>query len=134
MGQGIGVKPLTKLGLPRTSRFRQTLIYPDLDMSFGLWAFKNVTIPADVSDTTHKVLLDEEYRWDLIAYREYQTPYLWWVLCLANKVLDPFIKPMAGETLRVPSGSRVNRILLTDTAPVADVSVRGTRLITTGTR
>jgi hypothetical protein len=103
-------------------------------MSFGLWPFRGITIPSDISDSTHEVTLDEEYRWDLIAYREYQTPYLWWVLCLANKVLDPFVSPKAGDSLRVPAGNRVNRILLTDTPPIVDTSVRGTRLISTGTR
>jgi len=120
MAKGIGTKPLTRLGLTRTSRFRQTLLYPEIAMSFGLWSFGNMAIPSDLSDGTHTVQIGEEFRWDLISYRKYQTPYLWWVLCLANKVMDPFVTPAVGEQLRIPTIGRINRLLITDRRPISD--------------
>jgi len=128
MGQGIGVKPLTRVGLPKVSRFRQTLLYPDVGMSFGLWSFKDTSIPSDVSDRTHTVKLGEEFRWDLISYREYQNPYLWWALCIANGVQDPFMTPSVNDQLRVPTIERLNRLLLTD-RPAVGSRVLATRLV-----
>lgn len=114
--QGIGIKPTRRISLPRVSRFRQTLLYPELGMTFGIWSFRGASIPPDISDATREVVLGEQYRWDVLSYRVYSTPYLWWVLCLANRALDPFVTPKVGDLIRVPDYARITRLLLTDKA------------------
>lgn len=41
-------------------------------------------------------------RLDLISYLYYQTPEYWWILALANNILDPFNIPV-GTILRIPA-------------------------------
>ena len=43
----------------------------------------------------------EENRLDIIAYNYYSTPKYWWVIALANYIIDPFDIP-AYSTIRIP--------------------------------
>ncbi len=49
-------------------------------------------------------LFTEAYigRWDLIANEVYGNPYYWWVIPLANDVMDLFDPEFVGQILRVP--------------------------------
>lgn len=62
--------------------------------------------PMDVSESTsdyyHTVLSGEEDRLDLISYRYYNTPLLWWVIAEASELFNPLDVPV-GTVLRVPS-------------------------------
>lgn len=59
-------------------------------------------IPLSNSDDEYVTVTNEtENRLDLIAYQYYGSPRYWWVIALANYILDPFEIP-AGSTLRVP--------------------------------
>lgn len=42
-------------------------------------------------------------RWDLVANELYGDVYLWWVVPLANDVLDLFAPSLIGAFLRVPA-------------------------------
>lgn len=48
------------------------------------------------------VSLDDENRLDIISNRYYGTPRYWWVIALANEIIDPFDIPI-GMYLRIPS-------------------------------
>lgn len=115
MSQGLGVDPVSRVGLPRLSRYRATYLHPDLSMTFGLWPFRNLTIPPDISDGTHKVELAQRFRWDLIAFLKYGDEAYYWALILVNGVMDPFVTPSPGDMLRVPTRDRIDRLLLTTT-------------------
>lgn len=47
------------------------------------------------------VSIAEEGRLDIIANQYYNTPRFWWVIALANNIIDPFDIPI-GTTLRIP--------------------------------
>lgn len=52
-------------------------------------------------DTYHTVTIQDENRLDIIANVYYGTPRYWWVIAIANYILDPFNVPV-GSYLRIP--------------------------------
>ena len=57
-------------------------------------------------DNYHEVTAVDKLRLDLISYKYYLQVEYWWVIALANNILDPFNIPI-GTILRVPSESTV---------------------------
>lgn len=52
-------------------------------------------------DTYHTVTINEKNRLDIIANYYYGTPRYWWVVAIANYILDPFDVEV-GSVLRIP--------------------------------
>lgn len=53
-------------------------------------------------DGYHRVEEREVNRLDIISLRRYGTSQLWWLIAMANNILDPFYVPV-GLTLKIPS-------------------------------
>ena len=53
-------------------------------------------------DEYFTVSIAEEGRLDIIANKYYNTPRFWWVIALANNIIDPFDVPV-DTVLRIPS-------------------------------
>lgn len=66
-------------------------------------------IPPSQTDTIITVQMGEEGRLDIIALAVWGRSDWWWVLALANDILNPFEEPVAGDRLRVPTQTRVLR-------------------------
>lgn len=58
-------------------------------------------IDKSTEDSYHIVTLEDENRLDMIATIMYGTPRYWWVIALANDIIDPFDVPI-GTELRIP--------------------------------
>jgi hypothetical protein len=43
-----------------------------------------------------------EGRPDLISNSIYKTPELWWLICAANNVIDPFEELTSGKKIKIP--------------------------------
>ena len=56
---------------------------------------------SNADDAYETVTLETENRLDIIAYKYYGSPRYWWVIALANYIIDPFDIP-AGSVLRIP--------------------------------
>lgn len=63
------------------------------------WYQKVVDYSAN--DNYHTVTIDDENRLDIIANKYYGTPRYWWVIAIANYILDPFDVPR-NSYLRIP--------------------------------
>lgn len=63
-------------------------------------------VPFSEFDIYHQVTATDYLRLDLISYKYYLTPEYWWVIALANDLLDPFSLAI-GTILRIPSQSIV---------------------------
>jgi hypothetical protein len=61
-----------------------------------------VTVPKSRKDRHHRVTDDDAKRIDLLAWRFYGDPALWWVIAEANAVLNP-LDLEAGRVLRIPA-------------------------------
>lgn len=60
------------------------------------------TIPTSPQDKFHFVEPGEINRLDLIAYKYYQLPQLWWVIATANQISNPMSVAVATQ-LRIPA-------------------------------
>lgn len=62
-------------------------------------------IPPDVTDIDYEILLQHQYRPDLLAYDFYGDSRLWWVFSVRNKDIlkDPVYDLYAGQKIKVPS-------------------------------
>jgi len=67
---------------------------------YGTW--EPPTIYETRQPTIWKVAADEAGRPDLLAYRLYKDPTLWWAVCLRNNVFFPLIDLRAGMTVICP--------------------------------
>lgn len=71
--------------------------------------FNQSLIPSSDSDIFHTVLREQENRPDIIANIYYKDPSFYWVIALANELVDPFII-QAGSILRIPTLSSLYTI------------------------
>ena len=62
-------------------------------------------------DSGYIVPLKFQYRWDLIADSLLGDTSLRWVLMRHNRIDDPFVGPLAGDRLLVPTTSQINYYL-----------------------
>ena len=60
-------------------------------------------IPEDDSDKYYTVLPRQEGRLDVISLLNYGVSTYWWVIGLANNIIDPIEDIKAGMVLRIPS-------------------------------
>ena len=66
-----------------------------------LETFNQNTIEKSDSDKFHIVTKREENRLDIISNDFYGTPNYWWILAIANELIDPFIVNV-GDSIRIP--------------------------------
>ena len=62
-------------------------------------------IVSNLSNSPSKVAIipaGMEGRPDLISFKVYGTPDFWWVICAANKIIDPFEQLTAGKQIVIP--------------------------------
>ena len=60
------------------------------------------SVPDRDGDVYHTVESGQEGKLDWISYIYYGTPYLWWLIARANKILNP-LRIEAGRRLRIPA-------------------------------
>lgn len=81
----------------RYSKYRQIL--ENLDVYTE--TFNKSDIESSTEDVFHTVLAEQENRLDIIANIHYSDPSLYWVIALANNLIDPFVV-QPGSILRIP--------------------------------
>lgn len=59
-----------------------------------------VTITADIAN-----------RPDLISFKAYGTPELWWIIYELNNIRDPLFDLQVGQIIRIPSRDRVSKAI-----------------------
>lgn len=65
--------------------------------------FNNYKIPESDSDQYITVNTSVENRLDIISCRYYKSPIMWWVIAVANNIIDPFSEVPIGTVLRIPA-------------------------------
>lgn len=84
------------------SRYHQCNRIKDDEGDEYIESYEGISIPERSDDRYHQVEPGEVNRLDLISYKYYGTPLLYWVIAEASGLDDPQIVP-AGATLRIPS-------------------------------
>ena len=87
---------------------RASTNYTNIDFNLPLINFEGKYLPImsetiyfPPSDQDSYVIVNRENRLDLVAESIYGNAELWWVIALANDILNPFDVPV-GITVRVP--------------------------------
>lgn len=94
--------------IPRNSRLRFGRMLGVDGISF--WDTLDLPeIPLQPDDLVHQVR--DTDRIDLLAYRYYQDPRLWWVVAVANEMEDIPTHFNVGDQLRIPSPRYVTQVL-----------------------
>ncbi len=74
-------------------RYNYHLIYNDpITGEKFLQTYKIPEIKSRPTDISYTVTSDRAFRPDLISYDFYDTPTLWWLICVANEILNPLDK------------------------------------------
>lgn len=82
----------------RYGKYRQ--IVDNLDSYIE--TFNQSKIPTSEDDIFHTVQKEQENRLDIIANIYYSDPSFFWVIAIANELVDPFVV-QTGSILRIPS-------------------------------
>jgi hypothetical protein len=96
--------PTGKIVLDSTSRFRDSKIYTDPITGIDFYETYQVhNFPPSPNDLYHEVAPGEEGRLDLITFRYYGNPALWWAIADANSLSFPPTDIVVGLVLRIPA-------------------------------
>lgn len=87
-----------------SDRYRNCKILTDKETGEVLLSTREIKdIFETPTDTYHRIESHELNRLDLLAYKYYQNPLLWWVIAQANNIFDPFSEISVGTLIRIPS-------------------------------
>lgn len=90
-----------------TSRYNLIRLYVNRNTTMVQTTWDRPTFDAQDDDTTHEVQPGEVNRPDLIALLYYGDLNLYWVVAVANGMVDAFVETTVGRSLRIPSPSYV---------------------------
>lgn len=92
---------------PTLSRYRdlRRVKVDDEDYNYPLIheTFYDFKIVESDSDTYYTVSKPEEGRLDIISLINYKNHRYWWIIALANDIIDPMTEVVQGKVLRIPS-------------------------------
>jgi hypothetical protein len=101
--------------IPTDSRFRGTQpVIKDGNESFGLWRRPEFLKEENLDDDdTFLVRVDQTTagRPDLIAFNNYGSAYLEWVVIMFNRPQDPLGWPPAGLIIRLPRAGLIRALI-----------------------
>lgn len=88
------------------SRYNKRKVLVQEDGTEFLESFDKPNIKSSGRDKFHLVLAGEKNRLDIISYKYYGTPLLYWVIAEVNNISNPtMVEP--GTVLRIPSTSEI---------------------------
>lgn len=106
---------ITGVRIPPTSQLNTFDILQDDDGEQFMNIFKSFTLSEDILDSSvfYDVFQVDQANtwWELISYRFYNTPKLWWVVCIMNDVTNPFEDIESGDYLKILKEGYVYQLL-----------------------
>lgn len=104
-----------KRGIPRiSSRVPKrnksagtSFVYQDENQRYFMGTFAALSLGPDPTDTFYVLEAGDVARPDMISYKMYKTPELYWVILSVNGILDPFEGMYPGMLLRIPAMKRL---------------------------
>jgi len=105
----------TKQNLSNSSQLKLFTILDDVTSNtYYLNIFRSYIInTSSLNDTSFYELyeVDNNDWFDNISYKFYNTPQLWWVICIVNNIVNPFEELQSGQILRILKNSYIYNIL-----------------------
>lgn len=96
-----GIEYMSPILYKNNSRYKNIRTIQDDDGNIYHESWVQQTVDKSSSDEYYIVTEQSENRLDIIANIYYNTPRYWWVIALANYIIDPFDIPI-GTQLRIP--------------------------------
>lgn len=69
-----------------------------------------VDIPLSTDDVYHTFSNSDYLRLDWVSNNYYSTPKYWWIIAMANNIIDPFADVYDGLIVRIPSINTIKNI------------------------
>lgn len=95
---------VTGIRLPTTSRLRMFPILKEWNDERFINVFRSYIIDSNIKDKDDYWLtytVDTDDWWDNISSKHYDTPTLWWVICLLNDIVNPMEEIEEGQVVKV---------------------------------
>ena len=94
---------ISQLGNLDSSSYENVFnMYKDEGEFFAYNILKTVHFPEDMdTDFFYYYRTTGSDPWTKLSFDHYGTIKLWWLICLANKIMNPVILPDAGTVIRV---------------------------------
>lgn len=90
----------------RSSRYDNCDVVVQRDGTEFRESFEKLNVEVSGRDKYHVVLAGEKNRLDIISYKYYGTPLMYWIIAEANEINNPtMIEP--GTVIRIPDLSRM---------------------------
>ncbi len=107
-------KELMGYRLNNTSLIHQFDILEDDEGNFLLNIWKNYLVSEDVKNNEDFISyydVPENSWFDQISYEAYENENLWWIVAMANDVVNPFEELTPGETIKILDDSLLYQII-----------------------
>lgn len=106
---------LTGLRKPASSQLNTFNIFLDLENNeYFMNIFKSYLVEREILENYNYYLLHEvdDTDWlDLISEMYYDTPSLWWIICISNNIINPFEGVVPGDLLKIIRRNFIPKIL-----------------------
>lgn len=108
-------KPISKLpelGKLPANHFENIFNVYTEDKFFAFNIIKNINIPTNLDDNVfYYYRIPGKIAWTTLSHRIYGTIKLWWLICAANKIINPVFLPEPGSVIRVIRPDHVQSII-----------------------
>ena len=87
-------------------------VYQEPDGKYYYNLLQTVVLPKTLPPTFFD-LYNIKYKdtWPVISYKHYKTPNMWWIILIANQIINPTEFPKVGSTIKIPTTALVQTIL-----------------------
>lgn len=87
-------------------------VYTDQDDFYFYNLLQTIHFPQNLPDVFFKIhYVTYNETWPVISYKYYNTTKLWWVIALANNIINPINSITPGDPIKIPNPSIVSEIL-----------------------
>jgi nucleoid-associated protein YgaU len=95
----------SSIGLKRSDMANMFNAYKDGDDTF-FYMGRTITF-GNIEKLNEKYVIkhlwEDEDTWYRLAHKYYENSKLWWIICRANNIKNPFDEPDVGTTINIPT-------------------------------
>ena len=96
-------------------------MYKDGDF-YAYNILRTVKIPENLDPSTFTyVKIAGKMSWTALSFAEYRTIRLWWLICVANGILNPVLLPEPGTVVKIITPASVRTVINTIKSQVAQI-------------
>ena len=87
-------------------------VYQDENGKYFYNLLQTVVFPENLLDSFFDAyVIEPQDSWTVISYKNYGTIDLWWIILLANKIINPLLPLNVGDVLKIPKTQVVQEVL-----------------------